>query len=482
MRGACLLAASLLVAPAALAQERPEPFLLLETSRDCATPDEDEQLVDAIELRMPTAFVIRGSVANITPDWRVSWRPSGPDACELTFTSTDNASSMALGPHPGIDEIQLAAARVAWLASVSPPREAMAVVTPPEGTPPPEPTPPAEPEPEPEPEVVPAPEPEPEPPVEPVTPAPAAQPEINRIGMKIAVVNALVLSPSPLPERAVPSFSFHAIGGRDYGLDGTQMSVLWNDVEHLARGTQLTMGVNLASPDANLTQIALAANVARGGFTGTQIALANYVRDDLRGVQLSLANVAGDVRGVQLGMVNVAANVKGVQLGLVNVGQTSDFSLGLLNVMVREPLYVDASIGHTGSLTAGLKHGSKYIRWSYLGGFDPFIPAPTWRLGLGLGAHVPFEKLFFDLDLIGMGVVAAGDPIYRTSQLVDLRFSAGWQFARRFALYAAVDAKAQISALTNHDELVPGIAQRVSADTDTAQVYVWPEFTLGVRF
>ena len=299
--------------------------------------------------------------------------------------------------------------------------------------------------------------------------------------MKVSLIPGVVLEPRPLPDRAMPSFSFNIIGGRDFALGGLQLATLWNDVETVANGTQLALGANIARGEARLVQIALGANITRGSMRGTQIALTNVARD-VRGVQFSLANLARDMAGLQVGLLNLARDADGAQLGIVNIGRTSEFSLGLVNVFYGEPLYVDASVGHTGAITAGLKHGSKYLRWSYLAGVDPFLTAPTWRLGVGLGAHVPISKLFLEADLIAMGVLAAGDPLYRVSQLVQLRVVAGWQFARRFALYAGLDGKALVSALTNHEELVPGIATRVTPDAQVAHVYLWPEFVIGARF
>lgn len=486
MRALLVAGLTFMTAVSVSAQDRPEPFLLLEVSRDCATPEEDQRLVDALTLRMPNAFVVRGTIEGVDPDWRVAWQPASA-GCELWFRSARTTSMMALGPNAIADEIELAASRVAWLASVSPPLPAPAATSveepapaTPDLAPAPTPEPTAEPTPEPPEEPAPQAEPAPEaapddtPPDAPPTPRAAAAPNdaplappVERVPTKIGVWPGLVVVPTPFRPQAVPYTSLNLIAGRDHAVDGAQLSLLYNDVATYANGVQIVLGANRAREPSRLVQLS----------TGY-----NRADDRLTGGQVGLLNRGADLRGFQVGLLNIGREVQGTQVGLANIARTSDFSLGLVNVMYGEPLYVEASLAHTGGLTAGLKHGSKYLRWSYHFGVEPFTAAPSYRLGLGLGLHLPLDALFFDLDAIGSGVVGVGDPIYRVSQLVQLRFDVGWRFARRLALFAGVDAKALVSGLSNAADLAPTSAIELGAATTPTRTFAWPEFHAGVRF
>jgi hypothetical protein len=181
--------------------------------------------------------------------------------------------------------------------------------------------------------------------------------------------------------------------GHSHALEGMQLSLGGNIVDHYMVGAQVATGFNLTNGPARGFQSASGANIARSTFQGVQIAggvnisldamkglqaaplnmsgksfrggqigvanwsgdfegvklgVANFSRGDFRGVdasvvgfttgqhrgpQLGVVNGAGTMRGPQVGVVNLTHLAEGLQLGVLNVsGKTRGLQLGVLNI------------------------------------------------------------------------------------------------------------------------------------------------------
>ena len=505
----CWTAATSLLAPSSVpAQESaPEPFLLLEVSRECATPAEDTALADEIKLRMPGAFVVRGALEGVAPDWRVTWRPSGDRKCELLFSSAESNSAMDLGPAASIPEIQLAASRVAWLASVSRPRDVATTapldppVEPPVEEPPVE-EPPVEEPPVEEPPVEEPPAEAEEPPAEPEKPAaPESEtPAYDAIGTKVSVVPGLTIVPTDVPERDVPTLSLNVLAGSSYGLEGVELGFVFNHERAFARGTQLAMGANIVGGDADVVQVAVGANGVGGELYGVQASAGanwagrahgvqaaagvNIAGDDSRVLQLASGlNVAGSMWGLQIAPVNFAHGViDGGQIGVVNIAESSDYSLGIVNVLYGEPLYLTAMVNSTGGLMFGLQHGGTYLRYAYLAEVNPIRETPFWKAGVGLGGHVPAGKLYADLDFLVFWAVPFGEPVYKVSLNPQLKASVGIQIAKRFAVFGGAAANALWTGIPDGPGMAGQPNREIALTGTVARLFAWPDFHLGVRF
>ena len=134
-----------------------------------------------------------------------------------------------------------------------------------------------------------------------------------------------------------------------------------------------------------------------------------------------------------------------------------------------------------GGLTFGLQHGGKYLRYAYLGGVDLAIPAPTGKIGAGIGGHLPLGPLFLDADLLLFWVVPFGESIDRVSLQPQLKLALGWQLARRFAIFAGIAANALWSGLDDAEDLAPSWAREIPQQNST-RVFTWPDLHAGVRF
>lgn len=176
-------------------------------------------------------------------------------------------------------------------------------------------------------------------------PAPRAAaesvPEVERTRLRI------VLAPSDDSASVdVSGLSFGLLADRARNVAGLQLGLAFLDTTKSLAGLQLGVGFNFVDGEADGAQVTGLANfsaVARGG----QLAIGINHAEQLRGVQVGIANSAGDGWGAQLGAmnssrrflggrigaVNGSEEFEGVEVGLLNFdGSVKGFQLGLLNL------------------------------------------------------------------------------------------------------------------------------------------------------
>src|SRR5690606_32904199 len=130
------------------------------------------------------------------------------------------------------------------------------------------------------------------------------------------------------------------------------------------------------SAGATGAQLAGGANLALGDVEGAQVAGAmNLTRGSLRGLTLAPGNI-------------VTGEVRGAQVGVVNVAESSDFSLGLVNINTRGRTHIDVWAQPESALVAaGVKHGGTY--WHSIYGVGLTVTEGGAAVVLGLGGHIP---------------------------------------------------------------------------------------------
>lgn len=117
----------------------------------------------------------------------------------------------------------------------------------------------------------------------------------------------------------------------------------------------------------------------------------------MHGMQLSgLANAADDVNGVQIaGLVNIAKSVKGVQLaGLINIAETSDYPIGLINIIKNGEMSVGVSYNEIGSTVAAFRSGGRILYGIAGVGYNHKSEKEQFVTEAGLGAHIPISSRF----------------------------------------------------------------------------------------
>lgn len=162
------------------------------------------------------------------------------------------------------------------------------------------------------------------------------------------------------------------------------------------------------SNNENILTIGGLANIIKCNSAGLQLAgLGNYIGNNGSGVLFSglsniisgnynglqfagLSNISGDINGVQFaGLINIANNVSGVQLaGLINIANTSDYPIGLINIIKQGEMSVAVGYNEIGTAGITFRSGGK-VTYGILGvGYNHKTKGNALTVMGGLGAHI----------------------------------------------------------------------------------------------
>ncbi len=284
-------------------------------------------------------------------------------------------------------------------------------------------------------------------------------------------------------------------------MDGAQLAVGANTVAGSVSGAQLSVGANVATGSVRGAQLSVGANVAAGPVRGLQAAVGANVAMDVSGMQLSsgvsyarhiaggqlsLINVGGEVDGAQVGLVNIAGRVDGAQVGLLNIsGGTEGESVGLLSFVGNGQAHVQVWSSDVALTNVGFKLGGRHLYTLLTAGFTPPLDGERrhWTLGAGFGGHIPIGRFYVDVDLLGSTVherrlIEASEHI-----LGQVRLMAGYQVARRFAVFGGVSANTLVSwdSSDRWEELGIGPQWRQVEDGGRVIIRTWPGVLAGVQ-
>ncbi|MFU8804528.1 MAG: LA_2272 family surface repeat-containing protein, partial [Bradymonadaceae bacterium] len=232
-------------------------------------------------------------------------------------------------------------------------------------------------------------------------------------------------------------------------------------------------------------QVSGGVNIARDGVRGVQVAPLANIAGSGRGGQVGYINVTPNWRGVQVGAVNLAREVTGVQVGILNINRTSGASVGLLNIHYAEPAYVQTWYTTNGMLMYGVRHGGRYLHYTYamgnsMTGFGDFVIA----MGGGIGTRIPFEQLYIDIDLLGFEIIPIGSHHSWPGSgiLNQLRVTLGWKLFRRLAFFGSGALSFLGPRHESINAIIPSWAFQIVGGEGMPDIWVWPELQLGVRF
>ncbi len=519
----------------------PGPLVHLQTDRACADAAHGAALANQLRMRLPETMVVSGELQTVGHQ-TVTWAPVD-GVCVVTFKSGENVSAMNLEANADLEQIELAASRIAFLASVAAPNGSSA--EPPLGVPgaeiseaalaaakaapaesdPPIPPPPEDLESPKEPvETEEPPQEEDSKPPELVRPpqtGPKTAPKLTarqqrraaytHPASQVFLVPGLSLPPNP-PQGSAPrmavgllgtstagvegfafaslfniqtdyveGFQFSGLFNRTSELDGFQSAGIFNSAADLD-GTQMAGVFNHASSGKLGFQLAGVLNIHGGDLTGSQVAGVLNIADDVHGASVAAAlNIADDVSGFQVALINIADDVGGAQVGLINIASESDLSAGLINIIWSEPFWFGAETSSDGYTLASMKHGSKYLKWSLWAGTSAVAESPVLLAGLGLGLYLPLGRWHLAADVIGLDVSGPNAPLTNAGVL-EFRLSGGWSLFRRLAIVGGVGYR---SFFSDGDDfgLVPQFAGDLRGDTSGgAALAGWPHAFVGVRF
>ena len=268
--------------------------------------------------------------------------------------------------------------------------------------------------------------------------------------------------------------------------DGVQASGGANIVGGDLSGVQLTGGANVVGMGADGLQISGGGNIAGAGVDGAQISGGvNVAGGVVDGAQISAgANVAGGVDGAQVAPVNVAVgHVDGVQVGVLNIARTSDFSLGLVNIIWEGRTHVDAWASEDGFAYTALKHGGARFHYIYGVGYRPALSTAelpyAWSAVVGLGGHTPLgNRLFADMDILAQHVNDDAAWTLGLNTRGTARLVGGVQLVDRLALIAGPTYNVQASSVCGPRYAGPGA---VTLGDGEVHVQGWPGWIVGVE-
>lgn len=137
-------------------------------------------------------------------------------------------------------------------------------------------------------------------------------------------------------------------------------------------------------------------NTATGRVLGVQAAGFSNEAQNVHTQLAGFINTARDVDGAQVaGFINVARKVKGVQIaGFINVADSSDYPIGIINVIKKGEKAIGVSVDETGTTMATFRSGGRVLYGMVGAGINNYKGDGLYAIGAGIGAHMVLSKHF----------------------------------------------------------------------------------------
>lgn len=213
----------------------------------------------------------------------------------------------------------------------------------------------------------------------------------------------------------VNHFSLNLIGGYSAGTEGFETAGVFNINQQHTRGVQVAGVANMVGGELHGVQVAGIYNTVFQEVDGVQIAgLYNLAKSGSRGLQVAglfnrsnsnaghqiagLMNFSGGSAESQIaGLVNYASQVNRFQLGLINVAASSDYPIGLLNLVKNGKKSLSMGYDESSALQITLRTGGQKL-YGILGiGYLLGNPNTHFGYDLGFGLMV-LDRGSFSLD------------------------------------------------------------------------------------
>lgn len=199
----------------------------------------------------------------------------------------------------------------------------------------------------------------------------------------------------PLSTNGIQSYqytngaSFNILGGISKNEKAFAFAGFSNIILNDGKGFLFAGLFNYVGHDGKGLSFSGVMNMTKKQYSGFQLGgIANYA-GKMKGFQFAgMANVAGDVTGFQFGgIVNKARNVSGVQFaGLLNMAQSSDYPIGLVNIIKDGEMGVAITYNEAGSTMITFRSGGEFTYGII--GFGYNHNSSSWyTTEAGLGIH-----------------------------------------------------------------------------------------------
>lgn len=184
--------------------------------------------------------------------------------------------------------------------------------------------------------------------------------------------------------------------------------------------------------------IAGVANLIKEEAQGAQFAgVLNTYRTG-KGMQMAgLFNLAkGHVSGVQIaGLINKAGSVDGVQFaGLMNIADSSDYPVGLVNIIKDGSMSLGLSVGDDQTILASFRSGGRVL-YGIIGlGYNLQNGEQKYAFEGGIGAHLLSKDAFtLNMEVVGTGLIDFDGGMYNKN---SLRLLPAYKLSESIEIYA----------------------------------------------
>ena len=236
---------------------------------------------------------------------------------------------------------------------------------------------------------------------------------------------------------------FQASGVLSYS-HGSNIGGQFSGVSSISKGSlvgpQAAGVVNIVHGNAKGAQAAGVINLTTKNQIGAQIAGVGNFATKVDGVQIAgVLNTAKKVDGSQIGLINIADSVSGAQIGLLSFSKNGFFHFELSGSEVLYP-------------TFSMKTGGKLFHNILSIGMGPVNGLQNdlfWWYGYGFGFALDVaNRVPLNIDLVSNYVTPANSESHRyNNMLYQAKFQFGYQFAKRFCLFAGPTLNIQMSTM-----------------------------------
>jgi hypothetical protein len=279
-------------------------------------------------------------------------------------------------------------------------------------------------------------------------------------------------------------------------IEGIQGAGFLNLSNGYTQGAQFAGFSNIVTQEATAIQGAGFANITTSDLTGAQFAgFGNYAYQ-VDGAQFAgFANVAtGHVRGFQgSGFINVARTVKGVQLSVFNVADSIDgVPIGFLSI-VRKNGYRALEVWGGETMHANVAYKIGVRKFYNIFSFGSQFADADFRYGIGYGiGHITAlsPTVNLSIDLIAQQINDSDNPIFSNNQelnlLNSLRLGFSKQYSEHFGLFVGPTFNVLVSEVINSDGTIgsnlPPYTFFDRTYNGRTNVQMWAGVNVGLRF
>ncbi|WP_158800029.1 hypothetical protein [Pedobacter sp. L105] len=214
---------------------------------------------------------------------------------------------------------------------------------------------------------------------------------------------------------------------------GLQFAGLANKTTRFIGGLQFATLANMDQQAAGI-QLAGLMNSAVGSKGIAIAGLTNIARDSSRIQIAGLINKSRYSSFLQFSSLNIAEKVRGIQLGLINMADSSDYAVGVINIIKNGEKSISLSTDQSFFTHADFRSGGKVLYGLIGFGYQPGAEKIQYALNVGIGVHVMnYEKFFLDTECEVLFFVDFSDKSFRTSSAMILP---GYKLNKHWEIFA----------------------------------------------